>query len=731
MASLKRHGKRSKPKGLRYLDLSFEGRHPTNENEPNNGVLPHGGYKGSKYHPPGQFSHDKSREYHDQLRNDIDNFLDDEYLTEKGTPKYVADYTKETVHSGESPLFTNKLLAQNKLEQQYGPIVWNKALLKPNKCGPPLTKNGVTYYRPIKAHQFLTNTELRNASAGEVDIKLGRPTRAMLLRARQRCNSAPLNSYETRRENQRKSESRLSVTRPSSAQSGKGPSVSLPEGESMHSFLIGARYNRAHYLDSKSLFRCGVYMPRSNPGQAFFVDKLRKSAERESESTPGTPPDSPSSDTDLNTDHPFPQGSPPRSTAPPQESPRGLALSPRGLSPRGLSKGRTRQAWDDTSSPPKRSITDLDGHQHPDTDCTVCMQERRPETPGRRLFTMELPMQGRGTYNGMVGMKGGKYIRPTQEQPNSSRKSKPSTMHLQGRSAPVSRQQSMDYMESGYAQGNDPRKEETKKVTIKEPEIQSVHEFEQTQEVAEAGVAQNDNAQNIHSTTQSELIVTQQSANEAQSEVESQSLPQTEESVVERETERESSVDISLAEMRNEDSKDGSKDERDPSFFVTDDQKPETPRENDERSNAIENANEINDSKHANENEEVEAEVSETDKAEEALEADITVANDNNDITVANDNNDTKSNGADDADEPSDEAEINSVDDNVDENSVLQDENTGDENNNNTANLETQETEGSETDDHIVKESLQLKIDVDIASQLSDPAFEKEQSGQI
>ncbi|XP_043926857.1 uncharacterized protein LOC122801405 [Protopterus annectens] len=41
--------------------------------------------------------------------------------------------------------------------------------------------------------------------------------------------------------------------------------MSTPDGESVHSFLIGARYNRSNCIDSKALTKYGVFLSRSYP----------------------------------------------------------------------------------------------------------------------------------------------------------------------------------------------------------------------------------------------------------------------------------------------------------------------------------------------------------------------------------------------------------------------------------------------------------------------------------
>lgn len=63
------------------------------------------------------------------------------------------------------------------------------------------------YYRPNSTHQYLSATDLRNINDNEEALlRYGRPTRTTLLRARQRTNSAPVNAYDVRRENNKRKE---------------------------------------------------------------------------------------------------------------------------------------------------------------------------------------------------------------------------------------------------------------------------------------------------------------------------------------------------------------------------------------------------------------------------------------------------------------------------------------------------------------------------------------------
>ncbi|XP_032243270.2 uncharacterized protein LOC5517335 [Nematostella vectensis] len=46
-----------------------------------------------------------------------------------------------------------------------------------------------------------------------------------------------------------------------------------PHGESLHSFLTGARYNSTRYLDSRTLSKLGVYIPKADLNAFFVQDK--------------------------------------------------------------------------------------------------------------------------------------------------------------------------------------------------------------------------------------------------------------------------------------------------------------------------------------------------------------------------------------------------------------------------------------------------------------------------
>lgn len=95
-------------------------------------------------------------------------------------------------------------------EQEQGEITFERTVLYGNTRRPlaPHRRhlNGrKEYYRPNSTHQYLSATDLRSLNENEENmVKYGRPTRTTLLRARQRTNSAPVNAYDIRRENNRR-----------------------------------------------------------------------------------------------------------------------------------------------------------------------------------------------------------------------------------------------------------------------------------------------------------------------------------------------------------------------------------------------------------------------------------------------------------------------------------------------------------------------------------------------
>ncbi|XP_048746889.2 uncharacterized protein LOC125659307 isoform X3 [Ostrea edulis] len=314
---------------LRLLDLTFDNGVTTSQN----GTRPHGGLRGGKKHPLSPYSYNKSSEYHVQLREDINKLFREEFFDGRGSPAWAYDISKEMTHSGESPFHIHGLLSTSKVESEANSVHNIRRSVTPasTRNTPRKRHNGSSYYHPPTPHQYLTATDTSQLS--DKELKYGRPTRTTLLRARQRCASAPVNSYNVKREQVKKSENP-----PSSGQMNKEVFVARSEGESPHAFLTGARYNRAHLLDAKSLSVYGVYMPRTNPQGIFMTGHATQRSRDKGHTIPAVPPDSPRSDVD--------EASKPMLKRPSTAPGKRLLSSGSTLHP----GGRPRSAWGDNST---------------------------------------------------------------------------------------------------------------------------------------------------------------------------------------------------------------------------------------------------------------------------------------------------------------------------------------------------------------------------------------------
>ncbi|XP_076435818.1 uncharacterized protein LOC143275525 isoform X2 [Babylonia areolata] len=259
------------------------------------------------------------------------------------SPTWAVEAHRWPTHSGESPLLAHGFLSPSKMETTNGfsKLPTNQSSGKPIRVSAPPagSNNGVVYYRPTRSHQFLAASDLKDGADCEDLVRYGRPTRTTLLRARQKLNSSAM-SFELRRQlDQRMEEIRLTC-----AFSNPREFLQLHpdiDGESFYSFLTGARYNRAHYVDSKCLSQHGVYMPRHNPLACFVLPHKADGLD-----TSSAPPDSPRSDNDeeagsnLNTTTTETRARP--TTAPGHGGKRGLGPMPHAPHP------PPRQAWGDS-----------------------------------------------------------------------------------------------------------------------------------------------------------------------------------------------------------------------------------------------------------------------------------------------------------------------------------------------------------------------------------------------
>ncbi|XP_071508440.1 uncharacterized protein [Diadema antillarum] len=240
------------------------------------GTRPYGGRKGiSNHYPPSinAFSSDRPTDFLCDVKEMV--FRQMEVDNKHGvSPHWISKYNKEQNHTGEQPLMVQRFLGSNKQEQQDGVLpVYQKSQ---SRFHVERSDEGGEreYQQGLSLHQYLTATEMPGQSEKLVDIRHGRPTRTSLLRARHRSRSAPgpeKAKLEIRDDIHFLQEQALK-------REEKYKSVDVPddlqplteEGETVHQFLVGARYNRSYYRDSKCYNKVGLYVSRDNPQHCFL-----------------------------------------------------------------------------------------------------------------------------------------------------------------------------------------------------------------------------------------------------------------------------------------------------------------------------------------------------------------------------------------------------------------------------------------------------------------------------
>ncbi|XP_050403280.1 uncharacterized protein LOC126819338 isoform X1 [Patella vulgata] len=341
---------------LRSVDLSFDDHA---EGQPKEyGSRSHSGQNGSKKYPLSIHSFEKDGEYQKKLAEDIDRLFKEEILLVHGSPTWVEEVHKESTNSGESPLFLHRLLSPCKSAQSNQNKIKRAASANATRT---ITSETGLYYRPNRTHQYLSQTELRDQSLDDVNLKYGRPTRTTLLRARQRGNTPPVNAYEERKEQMKRADELKSSSILSSVKESY-----RNDGESLHSFLTGARYNGAHCVDIRSLSLYGIYMPRTDPTR-YFINKASSFKE-----SPSGPPDSPRSDRGVRMNTPF-QRRP--MTAP--------GYGKRMSTP---TQRKPYQAWTDTDEMEELAIED-DSVDHNESTTNECRNTRKVAGMGSNRFS--------------------------------------------------------------------------------------------------------------------------------------------------------------------------------------------------------------------------------------------------------------------------------------------------------------------------------------------------------
>ena len=63
------------------------------------------------YHPPSQYSFDKSSDYGEEVNQNLQNLHQKQLYARCGSPKWVSRVNSTTTHSGRSPLHIKQLLS--------------------------------------------------------------------------------------------------------------------------------------------------------------------------------------------------------------------------------------------------------------------------------------------------------------------------------------------------------------------------------------------------------------------------------------------------------------------------------------------------------------------------------------------------------------------------------------------------------------------------------------------
>ncbi|XP_022103264.1 uncharacterized protein LOC110986002 isoform X2 [Acanthaster planci] len=209
---------------------------------------PHGGYKGlsSKY-PLSRPGFD-NQEFMEEVTNGVNAQYQEEQKCRTNSPQWLPAANKEKNHTGEQPLILQSFLAANKQEQVDGVLPAPKSIGKRQSKSADMYHDNPDYFcRGNSMHQYLTATEMPGQSERLVDLALGRPTRTSLLRVRQRTKSAPGVRAVVEIKTHLHKQQQLVAKTEDRYKSVDFPQDLLPvteDDETVHQFLIGARYNR-------------------------------------------------------------------------------------------------------------------------------------------------------------------------------------------------------------------------------------------------------------------------------------------------------------------------------------------------------------------------------------------------------------------------------------------------------------------------------------------------------
>ncbi|XP_030838085.1 uncharacterized protein LOC100888989 [Strongylocentrotus purpuratus] len=263
----KNKGRAPVHQGKIYMNLAL-----SNQTKDVYGTRPYGGRKGiTNLYPPSKaaFISERPTDFLNDVKNMV--FRQTEEEERNGSPNWISKYNKELNHTGEQPLMVQRFLSTNKQEQQNGVL---PAPAKPQSRFSVERVVDKEFQQGLSLHQYLTATEMPGQSEKLVDVRHGRPTRTSLLRARQRIKNIPVPErakLDLRDDIHYLQEQALK-------REDKYKTVDVPEdlqpltegAETVHQFLVGARYNRAHYRDAKCFNKVGLYVSRENPQHCFL-----------------------------------------------------------------------------------------------------------------------------------------------------------------------------------------------------------------------------------------------------------------------------------------------------------------------------------------------------------------------------------------------------------------------------------------------------------------------------
>ncbi|XP_071798507.1 uncharacterized protein [Asterias amurensis] len=234
---------------------------------------PHGGYKGlSNQYPLSRSGFDK-QEFMDNVKDSVNDQYKEEQKSRTSSPQWLPAANKEKNHTGEQPLILQHFLAANKQEQIDGVLPAPSPLVKRQSKSACIYRDDPdAFCRGNSTHQYLTATEMPGQSERLVDLTLGRPTRTSLLRVRQRTKSAPGVRPVVEIKSHLHKQQEMAAKTEDRHKSVEVPHELLPvteNHETVHQFLVGARYNRMNHHDAKCLSTRGLFVSRHDPLLCF------------------------------------------------------------------------------------------------------------------------------------------------------------------------------------------------------------------------------------------------------------------------------------------------------------------------------------------------------------------------------------------------------------------------------------------------------------------------------